>query len=58
MGHVGIFRNSYPNIDEDSVGLLQMIIREAVLGDEGAIMHLIHELAIYEKAPEEVFATA
>ena len=35
-----------------------MIIREAVLGDEGAIMHLIHELAIYEKAPEEVFATA
>ena len=35
-----------------------MIIREAVLGDETAIMHLIHELAIYEKAPEEVFATA
>ncbi len=35
-----------------------MIIREAVLGDETAIMNLIHELAIYEKAPEEVFATA
>ena len=35
-----------------------MIIREAVLGDETAIMNLIHEVAIYEKAPEEVFATA
>ena len=35
-----------------------MIIREAVLGDETAVMNLIHELAIYEKAPEEVFATA
>ena len=35
-----------------------MIIREAVPGDEDAIMHLINELAIYEKAPEEVFATS
>ena len=35
-----------------------MIIREAVLGDEEAIMHLIHELAIYEKAPDDVFANA
>ncbi|CAB4664433.1 unannotated protein [freshwater metagenome] len=35
-----------------------MIIREAIPGDEDAIMHLINELAIYEKAPEEVFATS
>jgi GNAT superfamily N-acetyltransferase len=34
-----------------------MIIREAIPGDEAAIMSLIHELAAYEKAPEQVVNT-
>lgn len=35
-----------------------MIIRPAQRGDEGAIMDLIHGLAAYEKAPQEVVNTA
>lgn len=35
-----------------------MIIREAIPGDEAAIMSLIHELAAYEKAPEQVVNTS
>ena len=35
-----------------------MIIREAKRGDETAIMGLIHALALYEKAPDEVVNTA
>lgn len=34
-----------------------MIIREAKKGDEHAILRLIQELAIYEKAPNEVINT-
>ncbi len=35
-----------------------MVIREAIKGDELAIMSLIHELAEYEKAPLEVVNTS
>ena len=35
-----------------------MIIREAKLGDEKQIMELIHALAVYEKAPDEVVNTS
>jgi GNAT superfamily N-acetyltransferase len=35
-----------------------MIIRAAIPGDEHAIMSLIHALALYEKAPEQVKNTA
>jgi GNAT superfamily N-acetyltransferase len=35
-----------------------MIIRKARKGDETAIMELIHGLATYEKAPEQVVNTA
>jgi GNAT superfamily N-acetyltransferase len=35
-----------------------MNIREAIPGDETAIMSLIHELAVYEKAPEQVVNTS
>ncbi|MBU2019456.1 MAG: GNAT family N-acetyltransferase [Bacteroidetes bacterium] len=35
-----------------------MIIRDAKLGDEVSILGLIHELAVYEKAPNEVINTA
>jgi GNAT superfamily N-acetyltransferase len=35
-----------------------MIIRQAIPGDEAAIMSLIHELAAYEKAPEQVVNTS
>lgn len=35
-----------------------MEIRSAKIGDENAIMGLIYELALYEKAPEEVVNTA
>jgi GNAT superfamily N-acetyltransferase len=35
-----------------------MIIRPAKRGDEGAIMELIHGLAEYEKAPQEVVNTS
>ena len=34
------------------------MIREARKGDEQAIMDLIHGLALYEKAPEQVVNTA
>ncbi len=35
-----------------------MTIRAAIPGDENAIMSLIHALALYEKAPEQVNNTA
>jgi GNAT superfamily N-acetyltransferase len=35
-----------------------MEIRPAKIGDESAIMELIHALALYEKAPNEVVNTA
>jgi GNAT superfamily N-acetyltransferase len=35
-----------------------MIIRTAIPGDEHAIMSLIHALALYEKAPDQVKNTA
>ena len=34
-----------------------MLIRDAVYGDCQSILDLIHELAVYEKAPDEVVAT-
>ena len=34
------------------------MVRSAERGDEQAIMELIHALALYEKAPEEVVNTA
>lgn len=34
-----------------------MLIRDAVYGDSQSILDLIHELAVYEKAPDEVVAT-
>ena len=35
-----------------------MVVREAKPGDEKQIMDLIHALALYERAPEEVVNTA
>ena len=34
-----------------------MLIRDAVYGDAQSILDLIHELAVYEKAPDEMVAT-